>query len=109
MTSLLIVAAVLGWNMEFADGSSARVNYDNAAVAPYTLEFVAQTADGKSQTKLVVPEGFNHSLKHEKAKLRQVCYFSKDELGEGAVRFSVTPINCFGARGRTIEASYGRA
>lgn len=69
----------------------------------FTLEFVAQTADGKSQTKLVVPEGFNHSLKHEKAKLRQVCFFRKDELGEGAVRFSVTPINCFGARGKTIE------
>ncbi len=46
MTSLLIVAAVLGWNMEFADGSSARVNYDNAAVAPYTLEDPLAFFDG---------------------------------------------------------------
>ena len=61
------------------------------------------------KTKLVVTEGFNHSLGHTKAKSRQVCYFRKDELGKGAVRFSVTPINCFGVRGRTIEASYGQA
>ena len=74
-----------------------------------TLEFTAQTANGRSLTKFIVPEGYNHSLKHEKAKVQQVCYFRKDELGEGAVRFSVTPINCFGVRGRTIEASYGRA
>jgi hypothetical protein len=73
----------------------------------FTLEFVAKTADGRSQTKLVVPEGYNHSLKHDKAKTRQTCYFRKDELGEGVVRFSVTPMNCFGARGRSIEASYG--
>ena len=46
MTSLLIAAAVLGWNMEFADGSSARVNYDNAAVAPYTLEDPLAFFDG---------------------------------------------------------------
>jgi len=75
----------------------------------FTLEFTAQTADGRSLTKFIVPEGYNHSLKHEKAKAQQVCYFRKDELGEGAVRFSVTPMNCFGARGRTIEALYGHA
>ena len=74
----------------------------------FTLEFTAQTADGKSQTKLVVPEGFNHSLGHAKAKARQTCYFRKDELGGGVVRFTVTPMNCFGARGKPIEASYGQ-
>ena len=70
----------------------------------FTLEFTATTADGKSQTKLVLPEGFNHSLKHTKANVRQVCYFRKDELGSGDVRFTVTPMNCFGARGKPLTA-----
>ena len=79
------------------------------AVAPddkarlFALEFVARTADGKSQTKLVLPEGFSHPLKHGKAQSRQVCYFRKDELGTGSVNFMVTPMNCFGARGKPIS------
>ena len=72
----------------------------------FTLEFTATTADGKSQTKLVLPEGFNHSLKHAKANVRQVCYFRKDELGSGDVRFTVTPMNCFGARGKPLTAEF---
>ena len=72
----------------------------------FTLEFVAQTADGRSQTKLVVPEGYNHSLKHDKAKARQVCYFRKDELGAGDVTFTVTPMNCFGARGKSLATTF---
>ena len=69
----------------------------------FALEFVARTADGKSQTKLVLPEGFSHPLKHGKAQSRQVCYFRKDELGTGSVNFMVTPMNCFGARGKPIS------
>ena len=68
----------------------------------FSLEFTAMTADGKSQKKLVLPEGFNHSLKHKKAQSRQVCYFRKDELGAGDVTFTVTPMNCFGARGKPL-------
>ncbi len=71
----------------------------------FALEFVAKTADGKSQTKHVLAEGFNHSLKNSKAQSRQVCYFRKDELGAGDVTFVATPINCFGARGKPLTAN----
>ena len=72
----------------------------------FSLEFTAMTADGKSQKKLVLPEGFNHSLKHKKAQSRQVCYFRKDELGAGDVTFTVTPMNCFGARGKSLATTF---
>ena len=72
----------------------------------FSLEFTATTADGKSQTKLVLPEGFNHSLNHKKAKSSQTCYFRKDELGSGDVCFTVTPMNCFGARGKPLTATF---
>ena len=54
----------------------------------------------------VLPEGFNHSLKHKKAQSRQVCYFRKDELGAGDVTFTVTPMNCFGARGKPLITTF---
>ena len=72
----------------------------------FSLEFVAKTADGKSQTKRVLAEGFNHSLKHTKAKVRQVCYFRKDKLWQGDVTFTVTPMNCFGARGKPLTTTF---
>ena len=71
----------------------------------FNLEFVATSEDGKSQTKRLLAKGFNHSLKHPFAKRHQVCYFRKDELGSGKVRFTVTPMNCFGARGKTISTT----
>ena len=52
------------------------------------------------------PEGYNHALKHRKAKVRQACFFAKDELGTGDVRFTVTPMNCFGARGKPLVGEY---
>lgn len=72
----------------------------------FSLEFTAETPDGKKQTKRVLAEGFNHSLEHKKAQSRQTCYFRKDELGAGDVRFTVTPINCFGARGKPLSGEY---
>ena len=71
----------------------------------FRLEFVAETPDGKKRVKHVLAVGFNHSEKSEKAASRQWCYFFKDELGAGDVRFTVTPINCFGARGKPLVAT----
>lgn len=71
----------------------------------YALEFAATAQDGRSKTKRVLPAGFNHSLKHRTARTPHICYFSKDELGPGKVRFAVTPLNCFGARGREISVT----
>ncbi|MBQ4199342.1 MAG: hypothetical protein II649_05620 [Kiritimatiellae bacterium] len=32
--------------------------------------------------------------------------FALDELGAGEVRFAVTPINCFGARGKPLVSAW---
>ena len=62
--------------------------------------------DGKKQTKLILPIGFNHSIKHKSAASKQTCYFRREELGTGDIRFTVTPINCFGARGKPLQTEY---
>ena len=36
-------------------------------------------------------------------KVSPHCRFAIDELGTGDVTFTVTPINCFGARGKSIS------
>ena len=72
----------------------------------YELEFAAETKDGAKKTKLVIPEGYNHSLRHKKASVASFCVFAKDELGPGKVRFSATPINCFGARGASLASEW---
>ena len=72
----------------------------------FSLEFVAEAASGTKQTKLLLAEGYNHALEHRKTKVRQACFFAKDELGPGDVRFTVTPMNCFGARGKPLTGEY---
>ena len=72
----------------------------------FKLEFMAETADGKKQTKLILPIGFNHSVRHKSASSKQTCYFRREELGTGDIRFTVTPINCFGARGKPLQSTY---
>ena len=56
--------------------------------------------------KTVLPLGFNHALGHEKNAMQHTCYFRIADLGKGEVRFTVTPINCFGARGRPLTATF---
>ena len=73
----------------------------------FKLEFTAETADGKKLTKLTLPIGYNHSIKHKSATSKQTCYFQRDELGTGDIRFTVTPINCFGARGKPLSTVMG--
>ena len=68
----------------------------------YKLEFAAVAKDGAKKTKLVMAEGFNHSLSHAKAKVASFCNFAFDELPAGEVRFSVTPISCWDQRGAPI-------
>ena len=74
----------------------------------YELEFVVETKDGAKKTKLVVAEGFNHALAHPRASMPSFCLFALDELGAGDVRISVTPIGCFGARGKSIVSEWKR-
>ena len=72
----------------------------------FTLEFTAETKGGSQLKKTVLPFGFNHALGHEKNAMKQTCYFRVEDLGKGEVRFTVTPINCFGARGRPLTATF---
>ena len=71
----------------------------------FKVEFTARTSDGRERTKLVLPEGFNQSVRHEKARRPVVCRFALDELGAGEVRLSATPLDCFNRRGRPLYAS----
>ena len=75
----------------------------------YELEFAAEARDGARRTKLVMPEGFNHALAHQKATASSHCFFACDELPPGEVRFSVTPINCWGMRGTPLTSEWTKA
>ena len=72
----------------------------------FKFEFVAETKDGAKKTKLVAPLGYNHSLAHPNVKTPPHCRFALDELGAGEVRFTATPVNCFGARGKPISSEW---
>jgi hypothetical protein len=71
----------------------------------YKLEFVAESKDGTKKTKLIIPEGFNHAPGHKKASAPSFCLFARDEFN-GEVRFTVTPFNCFGARGTPLVSDW---
>ena len=72
----------------------------------FKFEFAAETKDGARKTKLVAPLGYNHSLAHPNVKTPPHCRFALDELGAGEVRFTATPVNCFGARGNPISSEW---
>jgi len=71
----------------------------------YKLEFVAESKAGTKKTKLIMPEGFNHAVGHAKASAPSFCLFARDEF-KGEVRFTVTPFNCFGARGTPLVSDW---
>ena len=71
----------------------------------YELEFAAESRDGTKKTKRIMPEGFNHALAHAKAAASSFCVFARDEI-VGDVRFAVTPVNCFGARGTPLVSEW---
>ena len=114
--------SILPWNVKIRGGKSSdgkvKIAGDSKPgfkiVAPcavadssarlFSLEFTAETPDGVKKTKLVLADGFNHSLQHKKAASHQWCYFRNEDLGSGDIRFTVTPKNCFGACGKPLMA-----
>ncbi|MBQ3748160.1 MAG: metallophosphoesterase [Kiritimatiellae bacterium] len=72
----------------------------------FSLEFTAEIVGGAKITKRVIAEGYQFPVTHKKAGSRHVCIFAKDDLGDGDVRFTVTPINCFGVRGKPLTAEF---
>ena len=75
----------------------------------YNLEFVVEAKDGVRKSKLVIPEGFNHSVRHKKARARSFCIFAKDELPGTEVRFTAIPRNCFGKAGSPVCSDWMKA
>ena len=68
----------------------------------YQFEVTANSADGASVFKRILPEGFNHGVRHKRTVGETVCPFALDELPKGAVRFTVKPLNCFGRAGSPL-------
>ena len=59
---------------------------------------------GEGVMKRVLANGFNHGVRHVRASAVTVCPFAVDELPKGPVRFSATPVNCFGGRGKPLSS-----
>ena len=79
----------------------------DAGARLYELEVVAEAKDGTRKTKLLMAEGYNHAPSHPKArKSSAFCNFLLSELPKGEVRFVVTPMNCFHARGTPLVSAW---
>jgi len=73
----------------------------------FDLEFVAESRSGEKLVKYLAPDGFNLSYLDKRAEVKSFCVFATDELPKGGdVRFVVTPLNCYGARGRSIAGEW---
>ena len=65
---------------------------------------VVASASGASVMKRIMAEGFNYAPSAERAKSATRIRFAGDELPNGEVSFSVTPVNSFGREGRPLTA-----
>ena len=81
----------------------AAVAKDGARAYYFEVRAVPQDG-GVGALKRVLAEGFNHGVRHARAAGETVCPFALDELPKGRLRFSATPVNCFGRRGRPIAS-----
>ena len=71
----------------------------------FAVEFVATGSDGTTRTKRTMAEGYNHGPGHKKAKARTACPFDAADFANcTSVRFTATPLNCFGRRGAPVVA-----
>ena len=75
----------------------------NLNARSYEFEVTAEAKGGAKVTKYVMAEGFNHAPTHARVRKASSCVFAADELGAGPVRFTVTPISCFGRRGAPLS------
>ena len=53
-------------------------------------------------TRRFLPEGVAQGSRHPRAVYKTECLFALDELPKGKVRFTVTPLNCFGREGKPL-------
>ena len=79
----------------------AAVARDGARAYYFEVRAVPQ-AGGDGMLKRVLAEGFNHGVRHVRAVGETVCPIAVADLPKGKLRFSATPVNCFGRAGRPI-------
>lgn len=75
----------------------------------FRIEFTAQAKNGRKVSKNVIPDNFGHSLGHKKTGRPLVCRFTSSEIGDpdaDGIAFAATPLNCFGARGKALTATF---
>ena len=78
----------------------------NRAARSYEFEVRAERKGAEAKVKYVMAVGFNHAPAHAKAKSATDCVFAADELAPGEVRFTVTPLNCYGRRGTSLSSDW---
>ena len=62
-------------------------------------------ADGsEALTRRFLAEGASQGSRHPRAAKATECFFALDELPKGTVRFTVTPLNCFGRAGAPLKS-----
>lgn len=72
----------------------------------FSMEFTMETPDGKKQTKRIIAKGFNLPERHSGAESPQLCIFSGKYPPGAELRFTATPVNCFGTRGKPLTATF---
>ena len=71
----------------------------------YQFVVTVYGADGSAAlTRRLLPEGVAQGSRHPRAAYKTECTFAVDELPKGQVRFTVTPLNCFGRAGAPIAS-----
>ena len=74
----------------------------------YAFEVVAESKTGAKKTKYVMAVGFNQAPTHKMVTRPTGCVFAVDELAAGEVRFTVTPLNCYGSRGKPLVTGWNK-
>ena len=72
----------------------------------FSMEFTMETPDSKKQTKRIIAKGFNLPERHSGAESPQLCIFSGKYPPGAELRFTATPVNCFGTRGKPLTATF---
>ena len=69
----------------------------------YAFEIDAVGSDGTKKFRRIMAEGFNRAPDSQLASAPSEVAYSADDLPAAPVEFTVTPVNCFGNRGKPIS------
>jgi len=69
----------------------------------FALEIDAVGSDGEKKFRRIMAEGFNRAPDSQLASAPSVVAYAAEDLPAAPVEFTVTPVNCFGKRGKPIS------